>query len=84
MNNPGNFHTQQVPITPEMMKNAKQSQCECGSVFFKPVVQQFTLSHLVSPVGQDLLWQVPCLICARCDKPLQAQPEDTHRQSLSS
>jgi len=68
--NPG--QPQQIQVD---LKNATQRACECGCKFFIPVVQVFTVSALVSPVGQELTAQQPVLICMDCKKLLGAKPE---------
>lgn len=57
-----------MQITPEMMQNAKQKICECGSPFFQQGISVFTISALVSPIGQELTVNVPVLICMNCKK----------------
>lgn len=52
------------------LKNATPKVCECGCKFFIPVVQVFTVSALLSPVGKELTAQVPVLICLECRKVL--------------
>jgi len=48
------------------LTNATPRLCECGSKYFTPVVQVFTVSALLSPTGQELMAQQPVLICLEC------------------
>lgn len=48
------------------LKNAISRQCECGCKYFIPVIQVYTVSALVSPVGQELTAQQPVLVCMEC------------------
>jgi hypothetical protein len=50
------------------LKNAVPKVCECGGKYFQPVVMLYTVSALVSPTGQELTAQQPCLICLDCKK----------------
>lgn len=62
---------QQVPVTPEMMKNAKRKQCVCGCRLFTPAVAVHTVSALLSPTGQELIVQIPVLVCLECKEVLK-------------
>ena len=53
------------------LTNAIPKVCECGCKFFIPVFQVFTVSALLSPIGQELTAQQPCLICLKCQEPLK-------------
>ena len=48
------------------LTNATPRLCECGCKYFTPVVQVFTVSSLVSPIGKELTAQQPVLICLEC------------------
>jgi hypothetical protein len=48
------------------LTNATPKVCECGCKYFIPVVQVFTVSALVSPIGKELTAQQPVLICLEC------------------
>ena len=71
-------------LAPRVMKPGEQIQvdltnaipkvCECGCKYFIPVIQVFTVSALVSPIGQELTAQQPVLICLECKKPLNLKP----------
>jgi hypothetical protein len=58
---PGQPQQIQVDLT-----NATQRLCECGCKYFTPAVQVFTVSALMSPIGQELTAQQPVLICLEC------------------
>lgn len=61
------------------LKNATPRLCACGSKYFTPVVQVFTVSALLSPTGQELMAQVPALLCKDCGTVLelrQGTPND--------
>jgi len=60
----------QIQITPEMMQHAQTKQCECGCKYFVSAVSVFTISAIVSPIGQELTGTQPALLCAACMKPL--------------
>jgi len=62
--------SRQIPITPEMMQHAQTRQCECGCKYFVSAVSVFTISAIVSPIGQELTGTQPVLLCAECMKPL--------------
>jgi hypothetical protein len=53
------------------LKNATPRLCECGCKYFTPVVQVFTVSALVSPIGKELTAQQPVLLCRECGELLQ-------------
>lgn len=61
---------QGIPGQPQQiqvdLKNATPKFCECGCKYFVPVVQVFTVSALVSPIGKELTAQQPILICKDC------------------
>lgn len=57
---------EQIPVD---LKDATPNVCECGCKYFIPVVQLFTVSAIVSPIGKELTAQQPCLICMECKKP---------------
>lgn len=44
--------------------------CSCGCVHFTPVVSVHIVSALISPTGQELVAQVPVLVCLDCKEPL--------------
>ena len=60
---------EQVQIQVDLDK-ATPKVCECGCVFFIPVIKVFTVSAILSPVGKELTAQVPVLVCKKCDKVL--------------
>ncbi len=59
---------QQVQVD---LKNAMQRECECGCKFFIMVNTVFTVSALVSPIGQELIVQQPVLVCKDCGELLK-------------
>lgn len=62
---------QQVPVTPEMMKNAKRKQCGCGCKYFMPAVAVYSISSLLSPTGQELTVPQSVLVCMECKEVLK-------------
>ncbi len=48
------------------LKNAVAKICVCGSELFTPAVKVFTVSALVSPTGQEMVAQLPVLVCMAC------------------
>jgi hypothetical protein len=59
---------EQIPID---LKDATPKVCECGCDLFVPVMKVFTVSALISPIGQELAAQVPVLICQKCGMELK-------------
>jgi len=53
------------------LKNATPRVCDCGCKYFMPVIAVYTVSALVSPTGQELTAQQPCLICKDCGELLK-------------
>ncbi len=56
------------------LTNATPKVCECGCKYFIPVIQVYTVSALVSPIGQELTAQQPVLVCMECKRPLNLKP----------
>lgn len=48
------------------INNATPKLCDCGCLFFIPVVRMFKVSALLSPTGKELMVQQPVLICIDC------------------
>jgi len=61
---------QQIQLTPKQMESAVSKKCECGCEYFTPAVKVSTISALISPTGQMLTTQQPCLVCLECHKAL--------------
>ena len=62
------------PIQVEIdLKNATPRLCECGCKFFTTAVQLFMVSALLSPTGQELMAQVPALLCRECGTVLEVK-----------
>jgi len=57
-------------LTPQQMESAVSKVCECGCEYFMPAVKVSTISALISPTGQELTTQQPCLVCLKCQKAL--------------
>lgn len=69
-------------LPPRVMKPGEQIQvqvdlskatpriCECGSDLFTAAIRVYTVSALLSPVGQELTAQTPVLVCQKCQKVL--------------
>ena len=57
---------QQIPID---MRNAKRRACPCGCNVFVQEVAIYTISAVVSPIGQELTVQQPLLVCMACREP---------------
>lgn len=66
-NNMKNINQAQQQIQVDL-KNATQRFCECGCPHFKTVTTLYVVSALQSPNGQELLAQMPVLICQDCEK----------------
>ena len=52
------------------LKTTPRKVCECGCKYFIPVVSVYLVSALISPTGQEMMAQVPALVCMECKKPL--------------
>lgn len=63
----------QVPITPEMMKNAQQKVCECGCMQFIQASEVFIISSLApeNPTGKNIAVPQPVMVCMECKKVLR-------------
>ena len=61
---------QQIQLTPKQMESAVSKVCECGCEYFIPAVKVSTISAIISPTGQELTTQTPCLVCLECHKAL--------------
>jgi len=72
--NPKPMQIQQIPID---VTDEQRIACECGCRYFIPVLELYTVSALVSPLGKDTLAQKPALICMECKKPWN--PEETKK-----
>ena len=53
------------------LKDAVPVTCECGCKYFTQAVQVHKISALLSPNGQELIAQQPCLICLDCKEVLK-------------
>jgi len=62
---------QQIQLTPKQMESAITKACECGCEYFIPAVKVSTISALISPTGQMLTTQQPCLVCLECKRLLK-------------
>ena len=63
---------EQIPVTPEMMKNAVQGVCECGCTHFQQGANVFIISALLSPIGQKLFYPASTdWVCMKCKKVLK-------------
>ena len=61
---------QQIKV--DISKSPPRS-CACGCKYFTPAVTVHTISALMSPTGQELMAQVPVLICLECKEPLSLE-----------
>lgn len=51
------------------LKNATPKLCSaCGSNLFVPAIKVFVVSALVSPTGQEMIAQLPVLVCRVCEQ----------------
>ena len=63
---------EQIPVTPEMMKNAVEKKCPaCGCTYFMQAVTVCVISALLSPIGKELTYPQPVLVCMECKKALK-------------
>lgn len=58
------------------LKTSIPKKCKCGSIYFLPVIAVHIVSPLMSPTGQELMAQVPVLICFECKTPLGMGNDD--------
>lgn len=71
MNNFNNFNEQQPPqvkITPDMMKNFKTVECDCGGKLFETGIILKKIPALVSPSGKEEIYPLEILVCKKCGK----------------
>ena len=62
------------PIQVEIdLKNATPRLCECGCKYFVPVMTVYIVSALLSPIGKELMAQVPALLCKDCGTALKVK-----------
>jgi hypothetical protein len=62
---PGEVATIEIDV-----KNAEQQRCEkCDCPNFIAAVSLYKVSALLSPTGQELMAQVPVLVCLDCGQP---------------
>lgn len=59
---------QGIKITPEMMKNFNNIQCDCGGLMFEMGVIFKQISTLLSPSGQEEVYPLEVFICKSCGK----------------
>jgi len=64
----------QITITPEMMKNFKSLECDCGSKLFHPGIVFKKISAIVSESGEEELYPLQVLICEECHKVPRSLP----------
>ena len=63
------MNQQQLQISPDMVKNAKQVECdECGNITFKEVLTFKKMSAILSPTGQEEVVPMPIVVCEKCGK----------------
>ena len=48
------------------LSTATQRKCKCGCLYFTSAAALYTVSALVSPNGQELVANVPVMICCNC------------------
>lgn len=58
-------HSQPQQIQVDISKSPPLA-CACGCTYFVPAVTVHMISALISPTGQELMAQVPVLICLEC------------------
>lgn len=61
--------SQQLQITPEMIKNSRGVSCdECGNITFTEKLTFIKISSILSPTGKDELVPMPVILCDKCGK----------------
>jgi len=58
----------QVRVTPEMMKEFKTLECDCGGKIFRSGLIFKKVSQFVSPSGKEELYPIEVIICEKCGK----------------
>ena len=59
----------QAPVGTQIqvdLSKTPQMSCACGCKYFAPAVTVHIVSALLSPTGQELIAQVPVLLCMEC------------------
>jgi len=59
------------------LSKATQKACMCGCKYFIQAITVYTISALVSPTGQEMMAQLPVLLCRKCKLvlPMGNQPK---------
>jgi hypothetical protein len=58
----------QMKVTPEMIRNSKSVDCDCGGMLFQEKIFFKVLSALISPSGKEELVPMPVFVCEKCGK----------------
>jgi len=57
-----------IKITPDIIKQSKTLTCECGGMLFQSGMIFKKLSQFVSPTGNEEIFPIDVVICAKCGK----------------
>ena len=67
----------QLPQQPIQMQvnieDTAEHICPCGCKYFLPVVLVRKVSALISPTGQEMIAQLPALVCLECHEPMDVK-----------
>lgn len=55
-------------ITPDMLRQSKNIECECGGLVFEEKLFFKTISAIISPSGKEEIAPMPIIICRNCGK----------------
>ena len=55
-------------ITPELLRQSKTVQCECGGMIFQEKLFFKKISAILSPSGKEEMAPMPILVCESCGK----------------
>jgi hypothetical protein len=55
-------------ITPELLRNAPNIQCECGGLIFQEKLFFKKISAIISPSGKEEVAPMPIIVCESCGK----------------
>jgi hypothetical protein len=59
-------HMDQQMALNELLKDATDTACSCGNIYFTPAINLKRVSALISPTKQEELAQMGVLLCSKC------------------
>jgi len=68
---------QGIRINPEIIKNAKLFECDCGGAKFREGIMFKIISPILSPTGKEEIFPMNVIVCDTCGKiPSYFNPEN--------